>query len=138
MIAKCKYCLIAFEAKRSTAVFCSDVHRTLFGKLSDDAKNEKETNLKNIENGKEKAEAQFGYKLLDGHTTAINKVEFFIPTGGEKNEPNDEEILKKIAEALAEKIPPERDTWLGRRVWKHDKNIKITELESQLKPQGSL
>lgn len=49
MIKKCKYCFTDFEAKRSTAMFCSDTHRTLFGKLSDEEKSEKELALLNVE-----------------------------------------------------------------------------------------
>lgn len=38
MEAQCKYCLAKFEAKRSTATFCSDNHRVMFSKLSDEEK----------------------------------------------------------------------------------------------------
>lgn len=41
MIAKCNYCGKSFDAKRNTARFCSDLHRTLFGKLSQDEKTKK-------------------------------------------------------------------------------------------------
>lgn len=45
MIAKCNFCGNTFDAKRNTARFCSDLHRTLFGKLPDA---EKEVKLKEI------------------------------------------------------------------------------------------
>jgi len=49
MIAKCNYCLTPFEAKRKTARFCSDLHRTLFGNLSEE---EREKKLKWVANSK--------------------------------------------------------------------------------------
>lgn len=41
MIAKCNLCGNTFNAQRSTAKFCCDLHRTLFGKLSTEEKAEK-------------------------------------------------------------------------------------------------
>lgn len=41
MKAICKYCLKTFEAARSTRNFCTDTHRTLFGRLSDEEKAQK-------------------------------------------------------------------------------------------------
>ena len=41
MIAKCNLCGNTFNAQRSTAKFCCDLHRTLFGKLSTEEKTEK-------------------------------------------------------------------------------------------------
>ena|SRR6185312_702863 len=41
MIAKCNLCGNTFNAQRSTAKFCCDLHRTLFGKLSTEEKVEK-------------------------------------------------------------------------------------------------
>lgn len=39
MIVKCKYCNQDFDAKRITASFCSDVHRSAYNKLSEEEKN---------------------------------------------------------------------------------------------------
>ena len=43
MLAKCKFCQKEFGAKRKTAQFCCDLHRTLFnqGKIYEEPKNEK-------------------------------------------------------------------------------------------------
>lgn len=56
MKINCKYCLIEFEAKRSTATFCSDSHRTLFGNLSDKEKDVREKELNDINSLPDKIE----------------------------------------------------------------------------------
>lgn len=47
----CKFCFNPFEAKRKTATFCCDLHRTLFGNLSDKEKLEKAKQLAEISLG---------------------------------------------------------------------------------------
>lgn len=42
------------------------------------------------------------------------------------------DILSRIKAIKAEKIPPERDTPLGRRVWKYEQDKKVAELEGLL------
>lgn len=44
------------------------------------------------------------------------------------------EIEKQISAVKAEKIPKERDTSIGRRIWQRDQDEKISELRKQLKP----
>jgi len=43
------------------------------------------------------------------------------------------EILSQIAAIKSEKIPKDRDTSLGRRIWQGEQNLKIKELQSKLK-----
>lgn len=63
MIVNCKFCFNSFEAKRNTATFCCDLHRTLFGKLSNDEKLEKSKRLAGISLG-----------TLSGKVTTANNV----------------------------------------------------------------
>jgi len=50
-----------------------------------------------------------------------------------KEETPNKEIQKQIDAIVAEKIPKERDTSLGRRIWAGEQNLKIKELQSKLK-----
>lgn len=50
-----------------------------------------------------------------------------------KEETSNKDIKKQIDAILAEKIPKERDTSLGRRIWAGEQNLKIKELQSKLK-----
>lgn len=43
-----------------------------------------------------------------------------------------EEIMAEIRAIRAERIPPERDTPLGRRVWKYEQDKRVAELEGLL------
>jgi len=43
------------------------------------------------------------------------------------------EILSQIAAIKSEKIPKDRDTSLGRRIWQGEQNLKIKELTNKLK-----
>jgi hypothetical protein len=45
----------------------------------------------------------------------------------------DQDIEAKIAAIKAEKIPKERDTMIGRKVWANEQKKRIEELEKQLK-----
>lgn len=53
----------------------------------------------------------------------------------ENKEPeiDETEIEKQISAIYAEKIPKERDTSLGRKVWASDQRKRISELEERLK-----
>jgi len=43
------------------------------------------------------------------------------------------EIIYQISAIKAEKIPKDRDTSLGRRIWQGEQNLKIKQLQSKLK-----
>jgi len=44
-----------------------------------------------------------------------------------------ESILAQIEAIRAEKIPKDRDTYLGRKVWQNEQNARIEALKQQLK-----
>lgn len=46
---------------------------------------------------------------------------------------DNEEIQKQIAAVKAEKIPPERNTPLGKKIWEKEQSNRINELKKQLK-----
>ncbi len=50
-----------------------------------------------------------------------------------KSDTDNSEILAQIAATKAEKIPPERNTSLGKRVWENERDAKIRNLKSQLR-----
>lgn len=50
-----------------------------------------------------------------------------------QNKPFNGDILFEIHKIEAEKCPKDRDTSLGRRVWKDEQEKRISELKKQLK-----
>lgn len=49
------------------------------------------------------------------------------------NKPDNSEIEKQIAAVKAEKIPPERNTTLGKKIWQKEQENRINELKLQIK-----
>ena len=72
-------------------------------------------------------------------TSPQKALNLYEKTFSDKNEksilepPNTEEIQKQIAAIKAEKIPEQRNTIYGRKVWQKEQDEKINALQKQLK-----
>ncbi len=71
MKSTCNYCLGEFEAKRSTASFCSDSHRTLWGRLSEEDKKERRESL--LTKADARLEAAIKDKMPDADFSPVKK-----------------------------------------------------------------
>ncbi len=63
----------------------------------------------------------------------IKKCQDAIFPPDKETEKHTREIEKQIAAIKAEKIPKERDTVIGRKVWHADQSARIADLQRQLK-----
>ena len=107
---KCQYCKAEFEPKNPKGKFCSDKCRVYASrKLSKDNSMINDLNQQS-----------------NGTTQDLTKQP---PT---TNYSIDTTIKEKIAAIKAEKIPKERDTIFGRKIWQNEQNAKIAELMKSL------
>ncbi len=122
---KCLNCGHNFEPLKPKAIYCSDACRT-------------ESYRK--KHKKEGAKRGRPRSIFDGPKLPKNiqdePKQWVDPKPPEqKINPvfNNQDILKQISAIKEEKIPKERDTIFGRKMWNYDQQKRVKELENKLK-----
>lgn len=115
----CKYCGKELEAKTAKKVFCDDKCRIYYKRELVRGTLVLPKVGQHLGTGIITERKQHNHAL----TITIN------PTGIN----NDSEILNQIEEIKKEKIPKERDTTLGKKMWSIDQQKRISELQNKLK-----
>lgn len=119
----CLYCGEKMESKTAKKKFCSDLHRVYYNR--------------------EKFRGTIGLipSLIKSHPIEYKPgklslkdfLELQTVLLEEKNPHVDVEEIKRQIEAIkVEKLPPERNTSLGKKSWEFDRQKRILELEKQL------
>jgi hypothetical protein len=95
------------------------------------------SNFPKVQTMSESETVEFREKALKNHIKKYGVTEYATKNSSDiaDNVPKMEEseILQKIAVIRSEKIPAERNTSLGKKVWANEQYKRIKELENQIK-----